>query len=369
MWLEKNLGERKNIAMSILKCELYKIFRNKSFWLLFAVVLLQGAFSCESELNWVMVNFSAAEKEAYDNYFDEFGGYLDADRCAEIEQLNSQIMASIKKKYTISADFLAGRITEEEYLSFVEANNILLEQESAFEEFYGSYLYAKETENKVLLNPNGFGILLSEKNINYVLLLFVILMAVVSVDMDEGSMRIMIACSYQGRRRTALAKYIANVLAVVCCVCAHELVRYVLVIAEGYSMKGLDADISCLLEYQSVGVSCSIGTALVISLALKLVGYAYMSCIALFLTTVSRDVAVGAAGSFLIVLLPGFCFGEDKSYYRLPLPSGMITGFPYLEYVNISSVLLVLLFVVVFAAVSICVYSYLIRRKVCQKND
>lgn len=306
--------------------EIKKITKNRKIVLALLAFIIFEIFSVDGKVKSRLICISDNEVQYNKEYYKKWGGKLDENKCKQIEALKEKIDGVYKESGELYDELIAKKISVDEYNYRKKKNYNLYKQSKAFEKFYGKYQYVKKDNKKSLIDSSAWEYLLTKNDINYILVIFIIVLTVIAFNRENSSVKSIITATSKGRIRIGISKVILAISVSVVLGLLTELLVLIVLSANGYNLQGYNATVQSIMAFESARRDLSIGMVYIISVVVKALGYIYLSCITMVLLVVFKKSNIAIGGSILLILLPVYVMDEIEKIIHLPLPIGMMTG-------------------------------------------
>lgn len=252
----------------------------------------------------------------------------------ETEQLFKNEAAKISEAQValtkIYDDYYDGHISEKELQDSIPSLEKIIENEQGFKVIFDQYMYVRENpDNRYYLATNGWDGLLSTEQLDFGLLLLLLLLVTpvfcAEFSSDMHSLHLTLR---KGTREHAITKMLLVLLVVIVISILSVMMRYGF-----YEMRyGLDHGDYPLQSLSYFGTSLkklSLSSTFLWSTSLKLFGNLIFVMFIMLFSVWTRKYALTLFSSTIIILLPYFLFNLESSKYFMPGPLGFMlsTGF------------------------------------------
>lgn len=252
----------------------------------------------------------------------------------ETEQLFKNEAAKISEAQValtkIYDDYYDGHISEKELQDSVPSLEKVIENEQGFKTIFDQYMYVRENpDNRYYLATNGWDGLLSTEQLDFGLLLLLLLLVTpvfcAEFSSDMHSLHLTLR---KGTREHAITKMLLVLLVVIILSILSVMMRYGF-----YEMKyGLDHGDYPIQSLSYFGTSLkdlSLFSTFLWSTSLKIFGNLIFVMFIMLFSVWTKKYALTLFSSTVVILLPYYLFTLDSSKYFLPGPLGFMLSTGY----------------------------------------
>lgn len=268
--------------------------------------------------------------KSYDSYLEKCGGRLDEEKTEYILGQYNRLNQVSKNVNDLEEQYEQGQITRDAYLEQLNQISQLKQEQETIKLFYSKYQYAVEnSEQRYIVDENGWTKLLTEERMDYllVLLLFLITVPLFCVEY-ETEMHYLQLCSKNGRLCLAVIKIIMiSVLAALLSL-LFSLVEFIYY-KNVYGLSFGYAPIQSLPFFQESPYSFTFMQLWGTITATRMVGAVFLCIIIMAVSVMARKSLLSIIGSALLVVIPGILSNTGRLKYMLPFPTGFLYGSGY----------------------------------------
>ncbi|WP_067843761.1 DUF5050 domain-containing protein [Amphibacillus sediminis] len=227
-------------------------------------------------------------------------------------------------------DYYDGHISEKELQDSIPALEKIIENERGFQVIFDQYKYVRENpDNRYYLATNGWDGLLSTEQLDFgLLLLLLLLVTPVFCAEFSSDMRSLHLTLRKGTREHAISKMLLVFFVVIIISILSIMLRYGF-----YDIKyGLDHGNYPLQSLSYFGASLkeiSLSSTFLWSTILKIFGNLIFAMLIMLFSVLTKKYALTLFSSTIIILLPYYLFTLDSSKYFLPGPLGFMLSTGY----------------------------------------
>ena len=94
----------------------------------------------------------------------------------------------------------------------------------------------------------------------------------------------------------------------------------------GYSLEGHSVSLQSIMKFEEINRTISIKSTYIITVGYKILGYIYVSNIAMFLYAMFKKSNIAFGATMLMILAPVYIYDDLTKLMHIPLPMGMMMG-------------------------------------------
>ncbi len=314
-----------------MRYEFYKLFIKRKAGLLILGFLVLRLITVFLQPNYAVDYKMEMYHDAYLQHMEELAGALNDEKTAYIKETNDEISALLDND-TAVADYQRGEITEAEFnerYRLRSEGSRMQDEFAVVNERYQSVL--QNPERVYFLYSNGWVGLIGNENLDFVLLILVMLLIVpILCNEYTSDMYPILRTTPNGGGRLFAAKFLVGIATAVLCAVlffAEEFVYFALQLGlpdGSFPLQSLPPFADSPYQISIFGAAlltlanCCLGLMLLTALLICLSALFKRALSAIFLGTVS-------------VLLPFFLFSESVLKYRFPTPLGFLLSSGFLK--------------------------------------
>lgn len=265
--------------------------------------------------------------EGYTYYISQAEGKI-TEKTSQFFDDTSQNYASMESEFqTIYQKVSSGEITIEECRERIEELNLCLEKKKGFLVLYEQYAEARENAaNRYLLNTNAWDALLSDENLDYPLIIFIMIIACISFGVEIYSeMDILLRSSQRGERKLGLFKMFVVIMLTVISVVLEHLIRIVFLQVK-YGFTHGEYPLQSLKFFKEYTGDVSLFEAGLGIFFWKVLGCIMWGIIISALILLFRKYSLTMIASFAGLILTYIGISPAHIKYYLPGPLGALLG-------------------------------------------
>lgn len=290
---------------------------------------------------------SPVMQRSLERYYQEYGGELDDDTVMAIEAKYQAITEAVAARKTALSDYEAQNITYAELNSILRQLQPLIKEKRPFEEFYSYYKYASiDTAHRHLIDGDSWSKVLSLDTPNFVLIMFMILMAALLLKDDVKKEIILLnKPTYRGHSTHLFVKWLVTIGIVAILVFCTLIVEIVYLIINT-SLQNGRAPLQSISYFADSPYNLTIWQAYLVGWIIRIGGLLYVGMITVCSIELLENTALGVFCALAATVIPYFAGGSDYSYLQYPTPAAFIQAFFYLlgrdlsgTYVDLNTVL------------------------------
>lgn len=269
-------------------------------------------------------------KEQYNYYLNKvYGKITDKKEEYLIQEFNiiSKANQELQKVYI---DFNDNKITEEELYATLEENSNILKYEKGFQLVFEQYTYAREnTENRFLMDTNGWAGLLANDKIDlfYIFLIIILTVPVICTEYESRMNEINITVR-KGNKYIITTKFIVSFTIIILLSILNSIIDYMFYNIK-YGLNHSDYPLQSLEFYSNSSSNLSLFSTYLLIILLQIMGYLCFGLSILFLSDMLKKYTLVSFFSAMIVILPYYVFNRSYVKYYLPGPIGFIIAKGY----------------------------------------
>ena len=321
----------------LLGLELKKIWNKRKAWFYVCV------FSFVLVLSWQISirNFHQNEPRdhSYFHYLDKVEGKLTEEKEIFLEKEANSLDKDIKCLEQLYTDYYDNKIDDQ---NFKEQEGHLLQraaEENGFLQIFKQYMYARENkEKRYLLDDRAWNTLFGSVNIDYCLLLIILLIIIpVFISEYEQGMSSLNHSTSQGGKKL-VEKKLFLCLGITLLLCVEF---YFLRLLYFYFTTGLehgDYPIQSIEAFATSGKALSILEGYILLSALKTLAFISYTLLLAFFAVIFKKYAPTLFCGLGVILLPQFIPTKFSLFYILAFPSGFMLaeGFLYGNQIDVD---------------------------------
>lgn len=293
------IEKQKECDLMILS-EVYKVFIKQRLIFFFLVLLF---FACVYRIviGYDTTAVIQSSESYYRSFFETYEGKI-------TEEKMEQIKTEYRKIETDATDTLASK-----------------QKKQAFESFYHVYLYEADGGSGYLTDTRGWETLLCHNEINYLEVIFIVLLGVMLFSVEyENEMHVMIV-SACGRHKVIGSKiFIGIVGSVIASVLFWFVTIFYLMATVG--LKNGNYPLQTIEFFEHSAYETTLGQALVFSFALHILGSILLVSFVMFLAVLLKKKEISMVLSLLSVMLPKMIFSKGSVIYKIPLAVSLLSA-------------------------------------------
>lgn len=283
----------------------------------------------------ILGTFYGAEKsepdlpEEYPAYFRILGGKVTEEKRQYIEQRYRNLSTVPGQINDLEDDYESGKIGRRDYLDRIAELSKIKKEERCIKLFYNRYEYAsKDTDRRYIVQDAAWEELLTKEHLDFLLILFLFLMAVpLFCEEYQSEMQMLQVCSV-GRRIVPVVKMI--LMAGVALLTAFlfsvtEYFAYTSQLGGEYS----HAPIQSLTFFEESSLPFSFLELWGFQTACRMFGAVFLVLVIMAVSILVKKNLLTVIGSVLTVVIPAAISNVPKIKYILPCPAGLLYGAGY----------------------------------------
>lgn len=293
-----------------------------------AALMLLGALL---PININQYKGNPATAERMEEYYQEYGGGLDQEIVNRIEEKKSEIEGAVREQEALFAAFDSREITVAELEKGLKEVNPLVHQQSAFREFYSSYLYCKEDpDQRHLVDVKGWRPLLDLKEPDFLLMFCVVIVSALLCGADlRQRIRPVLHTTVHGFAHDLYSKWVLIAFMAVALGLIFQLMtmgKYGLY----FSYQEGNAPIQSIAAYAQCSASLSVWQTFLSGSCIRMFGLVYVGIVTVCAMELRGSASKGGLLSLAAVVVPYFAGYRDSMYLNWPAPAGLVQAYMYL---------------------------------------
>lgn len=321
----------------ILRMEWKKLWIKHNAWLFVCSFSLVLILSWQNSIHEV---YQGKPRDgAYFQYLDKVEGKLSDDKEAFLEKEAITLNTALKDLDQLYTDYYDNKINEKEFRA---RKSQLLQRasgKSGFEQIFKQYLYARENkENRYILDDRAWSPLLSSVNIDYWLIL-IILLTIIPLFIQEyehGVSDLNHSTRLGSRKLVENKLFFTLSLSVSFCIAFYffRLLYFYLTCGLKYG----NYPIQSLVDFATSGKKISILGAYFLLSVLKSLAFISFALLLAFFSALFKKYAPTLFCGLAVIMLPQFIPAKSPLFYILAFPSGFMLaeGFLYGNQIEID---------------------------------
>ena len=314
-----------------MRYEFYKLFVKRKAWLLILGFLVLRLITVFLQPNYAVDYRMELYRDAYLNHMEVLAGELNDEKSAYIQETNDEINALLGND-TAVAEYQRGEITEAEFnerYRLRNAGNQMQDEFAVVNERYQSVL--QNPERVYFLYSNGWVGLIGNENLDFVLLILIMLLIVpILCNEYTSDMYPILRTTPNGGGRLFAAKFLVGIVTAVLCA--------VLFFAEEFAYFAVQLGLpdgsfplQSLPPFADSPYQISIFAAALLTLANRCFGLMLLTALLICLSALLKRALSAIFLGTVSVLLPFFLFSESALKYRFPTPLGFLLSSGFLS--------------------------------------
>lgn len=314
-----------------MRYEFYKLFVKRKAWLIILGFLLLRLITVFLQPNYAVDYKMELYRDAYLNHMEVLAGELNDEKSAYIQETNDEINALLGND-TAVAEYQRGEITEAEFnerYRLRSAGSQMQDEFSVVNERYQSVL--QNPERVYFIYSNGWVGLIGNENLDFVLLILIMLLIVPIICNEYTSdMYPILRTTPNGGGRLFAAKFLVGIVTAMLCA--------VLFFAEEFAYFSLQLGLpdgsfplQSLPPFADSPYRISIFGAALLTLANRCLGLMLLTALLICLSALFKRALSAIFLGTVSVLLPFFLFSESVLKYRFPTPLGFLLSCGFLK--------------------------------------
>lgn len=314
-----------------IKYELYKLFVKRKIWLVILIAIVLRLILLLIQPNYA-VNFLMEEhKNEVLVHMETLDGKLDNDKENYIKN-EQENLNYLKNNTDYIIKFKAGEIAEEEFNERQRAGNNTQEMEQIMSVITGQYYRASQNPDKVyFLYFNGWSAFLGNENLDFIAIIFVILIVVPIICNEYNTdMYAVLRSTKNGFGRLFISKTISACITIMLMTIMF-FIADVLFYQFKYGLPHRGYPIQSLPPFSESVYGIDIATLSVLTFLNKLFGLLFLAVILMFFSVLLKRALSATFVGISCTLLPCFMFSESSLQYILPTPLGFLLSCGFLK--------------------------------------
>lgn len=346
----------------MIRYEWRKLLIGRKGWLLILVFLIAEFGSMllfTKPYDSVLENHRAV----YETYLAQVEGPLTPEKREYLESEMERLNTVHQDLEQIKQDYYSGAITEESYR---EAFDRLAPEDAnytGFSKLYSQYIFVRESEERSFLYTGGWEVLLTDQEPDYLFLLALIVL-LTPIFCEEYACRMHeILLTQKRSAKYQVAAKVTVALSLTLALTAVLQLADLIYCAARFGLPSGTFTLQSIRSFGSAAKQMTLWQAFGLQFALKAAGYLYAAVVILFLSVALKKFALTLMASIAILPLPLLTAGGADSFLSIPGPWALTVGSIYLNGGERELSWAQLAFLLLLAAVIVCLMLYAIRRK------
>lgn len=288
----------------MIQSELYKVFIKQRLIFFLIALLCISFFYCERN-GYDTTGVIQKAETYYTSFFQKYEG-----------QITEEKSAQIKDEYDVIEKDTGDSLANEQELQ-------------AFESFYHIYLYEADTGSGYLADTRGFETLLCHNNMNYFLVLFLILYGVILFATEyECEMDLMIQ-STSGKNRLTKTKIILGLIGAALASIVFQMIQ-IIYLSTTVGLRHAEYPLNTIEFFENTSYQVSLGQAVIFRFVLNIFGSMLLISMVMFVTVLIKKKEFSLILSFLLVILPIMFFPKGATLYKMPGCTALLSANAFL---------------------------------------
>ena len=284
----------------MIQAELYKTFiKQRLILFLFLFLFLNLAYY--NIIGYDTTEVIRKSESYYTSFFDKYEGKITTEKSElikdEYEKIEKDIGTTLSNKL----------------------------EKQAFESFYHVYLYASDSGSGYLADTRGWESILCHDDINYLLVLFVILLGVMLFGVEyENEMDIIIVSTCERNRLTRCKIFIGIAGAFISAILFQTV--HIMYLVTTIGLHHASYPLNTIEFYENTRYEISLGAALLFKVGTTILGSMLLVSFVMLLMVIIKKREICMVLSFLFVMLPMMIFSNSSVMYKIPWITSLLSA-------------------------------------------